>query len=435
MKKQTIHDIIGIGIGPFNLGLAALAYNIPNLKCIFFDKQREFNWHAGMLLDGTTLQVPFYADLVTLADPTSQFSYLNFLHKKQRLFRFAFHENNFVGRKEYNEYCRWVVSKLTNVFFGMQCQAIHYNKSTRIYSVTIKDNGSGSTITYKTKHVVIGVGNLPDIPACALPLVNKNIIHSSDYLAAKGKLLANKKITIIGSGQSAAEIFYDILQQPNQFDELHLFSRSERFFPMDYSKLALEMTSPDYIDYFFELSGDKKKKILGKQNALFKGINFSLITDIYDALYAIRLTHPLKKIGLYTNSELQHISQHEDQQLILDFFHGELDKHFIHSTNSLILATGYKQIIPDFLQPVKELIRFNEDGLYDVQKNYSIDKHNSIFVQNAELHTHGFNAPDLGMGPYRNAVIVNTILGKERFKIEKNIAFQTFGVPKHDIEQ
>jgi lysine N6-hydroxylase len=429
MKKQTVHDILGIGIGPFNLGLAALAHDIPNLKCIFFDKQEEFNWHAGMLMDNTTLQVPFYADLVTIADPTSKFSYLNFLHKKQRLFRFAIRENNFTPRKEYNEYCRWVVSQLPNVFFGMECIMIRFNRATKIYSVTIKDTLSGSIITYKTKNIVIGVGNVPNIPAYALPL-KENIIHSSNYLPAKENLLANKKITIIGSGQSAAEIFYDILQQPESFDELHLFSRAERFFPMDYSKLALEMTSPDYIDYFFGLSGDKKKKILGKQNALYKGINFSLITDIYDALYAIRLTHPLKKIGLYTNCELKNIRQCDEQKLILELFHGELDKNFIHSTSSVMLATGYKYVIPEFINHVKDLICFNEDGLYDVQKNYSIDNHNSIFVQNAELHTHGFNAADLGMGPYRNAIILNSILGRDHFLLEKNIAFQTFGIPE-----
>jgi hypothetical protein len=39
-------------------------------------------------------------------------------------------------------------------------------------------------------------------------------------------------------------------------------------------------------------------------------------------------------------------------------------------------------------------------------------------------HTHGFNAPDLGMGPYRNAIILNTILGYEYFPLEKDVPFQ-----------
>jgi len=31
------------------------------------------------------------------------------------------------------------------------------------------------------------------------------------------------------------------------------------------------------------------------------------------------------------------------------------------------------------------------------------------------------------MGPYRNAIILNSILGYEHFVMEKNVAFQRFG--------
>jgi lysine N6-hydroxylase len=430
--NSKVYDILGIGIGPFNLGLAALADKIEKLNCIFFDKQKEFNWHAGMLLDNARLQVPYYADLVTLADPTSPFSYLNYLHVHQRIIPLGINEKYFAPRKEYNEYCRWVASQLSNLFFGMECESLRYHKSSKIYSVRIRDVASGSTLAYRAKKLVIGVGNVPNIPECALPFLSDHIIHSANYLFAKEKLLVKRKITIVGSGQSAAEIFYDILQQPETFDQLFMFTRAADFFPMDYSRFALEKTTPDYIDYFFLLSNDKKKEVLSRQNALYKGINFSLITDIHDALDAVRLTHPFEKIGLVTCSELKNISLFPDNAIKMNFYHDEMEKEFIHSTEAVILATGYKYIIPEFLQPVKELVRFNGDGLYDVQKNYSIDCNNSIFVQNAELHTHGFNAPDLGMGPYRNAIILNTILGNEYFKIEKNSAFQTFGIPKED---
>jgi lysine N6-hydroxylase len=427
--------MIGIGIGPFNLGLAALSHKIEKLHCIFFDKQKEFNWHAGMLLDKARLQVPYYADLVTLADPTNPFSYMNFLHVHQRIIPLGINEKYYVPRKEYNEYCRWVVSQLSNLFFGMECESLRYHKGSKIYSVRICDVSSGSILTYRAKRVVIGVGTIPSIPDCTKSFMGDHpdrIIHSSDYLFAKEKLLAKRKITIVGSGQSAAEIFYDILQRPESFDNLFMFTRANDFFPMDYSRFALEKTTPDYIDYFFLLSNDKKKEVLNRQNALYKGINFSLITDIHDALDAVRLSHPFKKIGLVTSSELKNISLFPDAAIKMDFYHEEMEKEFIHSTEAVILGTGYKFIIPEFLQPVKELIRFNGDRLYDVKRNYSVDDRNSIFVQNAELHTHGFNAPDLGMGPHRNAIILNSILKKEHFKIERNITFQTFGIPKED---
>lgn len=68
-------DIIGIGLGPFNLSLAALLANQPNVSSKFFEQKCGFNWHKGMILPHTTLQVPFLADLVTLIDPTSTYTF------------------------------------------------------------------------------------------------------------------------------------------------------------------------------------------------------------------------------------------------------------------------------------------------------------------------------------------------------------------------
>ena len=84
----TEHDVIGIGLGPFNLGLAALLDGVDGVSATFFDARPDFSWHPGLLLDGASLQVPFLADLVTLADPTSPHSFLNYLHTHDRLYKF-----------------------------------------------------------------------------------------------------------------------------------------------------------------------------------------------------------------------------------------------------------------------------------------------------------------------------------------------------------
>src|SRR5689334_23033347 len=109
MKPPFLHptpySLIAIALVPFNLGLACLCAKLPHLTSLFLEQNPSFNWHPGMLLPDARMQVPFYADLVTVVDPTSPFTYLNFLKEKQRLFRFAIHENNFITRKEYNEYC------------------------------------------------------------------------------------------------------------------------------------------------------------------------------------------------------------------------------------------------------------------------------------------------------------------------------------------
>ncbi|HEV7737463.1 MAG TPA: SidA/IucD/PvdA family monooxygenase [Chlamydiales bacterium] len=467
---KTVYDIIGIGIGPFNLGMAALTDPIESLKCLFFDQNKEFNWHPGMMLDNARLQVPFYADLVTLADPCSRFSFMSFLKAKQRMFRFAILEDNFITRREYNEYCQWVAGQLSSLQFGYRCEAVRFDASENIYAVHVRDVVTQMGYVHYCKHLVIGVGMVSAVPECVSSLLTSTssphkeerriqsdvdpiIIHSSDYLYFKERLLTKKSVAIIGSGQSAAEIFYDLLTaSPLTLStggegerSLNWFTRTERFMPMDYSKFALEMTSPDYIKHFYSLSAEKKKSILHSQDTLFKGINFSLIEDIYRELHQQWNYNTVNFPALYPNSELTGINIADDRSIKMSFYHGECNRPFDHVAEAVILATGYRYEIPAFLDPIKELIlltadsstlRQTQDKLssgqaqYQVNEDYSIDEGHSIFVQNAELHSHGFNAPDLGMGPYRNASILNSILGYECFVMERDVCFQKFGVPE-----
>jgi lysine N6-hydroxylase len=255
-------------------------------------------------------------------------------------------------------------------------------------------------------------------------------LHSSSYLNQKENLEQQNSITVIGSGQSAAEIFFDLLQNmpAGSPKQLNWMTRSKSFFPMDYSKLALELTSPDYISYFYDLPEHKKTEVLRSQNTLYKGINFSLIDRIYDKIYELAEDFGALPVQLLTNMELMNVVQ-KDEKYYLDFFHLQQEKPFQFSSDAIILATGYKNTYPEFFNSVKERICWKDNGELDIAFNYSIDVNRSeIFVQNAELLTHGFNAPDLGMGPHRNAIIINTILGNEYYVTEKNVAFQEFGV-------
>lgn len=65
-------DVIGIGIGPFNLSLAALIEPTP-LRALFLEKRDALVWHPGLALPNSRLQVSPLKDCVTLVDPTSPF--------------------------------------------------------------------------------------------------------------------------------------------------------------------------------------------------------------------------------------------------------------------------------------------------------------------------------------------------------------------------
>ncbi|WP_240507474.1 SidA/IucD/PvdA family monooxygenase, partial [Streptomyces kanamyceticus] len=80
------------------------------------------------------------------------------------------------------------------------------------------------------------------------------VIHAADYLDHREPLLKAEHITVIGSGQSGAEIFLDLLRaRPAGREKIHWLARTEAFAPMEYSKLGLEHFTPDYTRYFHAL--------------------------------------------------------------------------------------------------------------------------------------------------------------------------------------
>jgi lysine N6-hydroxylase len=420
------YDLLGVGIGPFNLSLAALCDGVPGVNALFLDAKPAFSWHPGLLMEGTVLQVPFLADLVTMADPTSRFSFLNYLKHTGRLYPFYIRESFFPLRREYVDYCRWAAGRLRSVHFGQQVTAVEYADGG--YLVHTKDH------TYRGRRLVLGTGTPPHVPAACRGL-GGDLVHSSGYLDAKPALQAKSSITVVGSGQSAAEIYYDLLRDaPDRGYELVWVTRSARFFPLEYTKLTLEMTSPEYVDYFHALPAATRDRLNVAHKQLYKGINADLINEIFDLLYRKNLHGPCPT-RLMTNTELR-AARYDGGAYTLGLYQHEQGRAFDHTTQGLVLATGYRYREPAFLTPIAHRLGRDDRGRLAVRRDYRLETDGPpIYVQNAELHTHGFTAPDLGMAAYRNSRIIADLLGREHYPVERSIAFQEFAAPVgHPLE-
>ncbi|AZV43072.1 lysine N(6)-hydroxylase/L-ornithine N(5)-oxygenase family protein [Peribacillus asahii] len=428
MEQRNILDIIGVGVGPFNLGLAAL---LEKTECTYmcFEQKPQFNWHPGMLLEGTTLQVPFMADMVTMVDPTSPYSFLNYLHENKRLYQFYFFEKFQIPRNEYNHYCQWVANRLRGLKFSSEVTNItlHTEEDT-YYEVTVQHEESVKT--YYSRHIVMGIGTKPIFPKDFQSMYSDQLYHSAHYKMKREQTLKAKSITVVGSGQSAAEIVYDLLQQQDdQKYELSWYTRSKGFYPMEYSKLGLEHFSPDYTRYFYHLEPKKKQQVLQNQALLYKGISVNTISDIYELLYERTIGGEKTPIKIQALTELSNIEQQEDSQR-LTLYQYEQGVYQQTVSDVVILATGYQSSLPSFLEGMKQYVKFDDQGQLEIDEQYKVKTTvdgASLFIQNGELHTHGVGAPDLGLGAYRNAAIINQIAGKEVYKLYRRNIFQQFG--------
>ncbi|WP_281890744.1 lysine N(6)-hydroxylase/L-ornithine N(5)-oxygenase family protein [Paenibacillus sp. YYML68] len=431
----TTVDLLGIGIGPFNLGLAALLQRVPEVEAVFLERQRQFAWHPGMMVEGTTLQVPFFADLVTMADPTHPLSFLSYLHQQGRLYHFYFLEKFHITRKEYSHYCEWAAKQLASCRFGIQAESVTYAPDRGVFLVETQQLESGERTSWEAKNVVLGVGSTPAVPAPFRSQLGPRVLHSSAYMPNRAECLASRSITVIGSGQSAAEIVLDLIRRQSEHGyRVDWFTRSEGFFPMEYSKLGLEHFSPDYTSYFYNLPAERRDELRRRQGLLYKGISARTIADIYDALYeAGEAGGSASSVRLLACTEVQGVERcGEAGPYRLHCRHLQQETSFVHESDTVILATGYEHAEPACLASLEPYLQRDSLGRLDIEESYAVRLDPSVkgrlFIQNGELHTHGVGAPDLGLGAYRSSVIINQLAGREVYRVQERHVFQQFGV-------
>jgi putrescine N-hydroxylase len=444
IDNDGVYDLVGVGTGPFNLSLAALGDRVPGLRTLFLDEKPGFSWHAGMMLEGTTLQVPFLADLVTLVDPTSPWSFLSYLHEHDRLFPFYFAERFHVPRREYDHYCRWVAASLPSCRGSAHVDALAWDPDRSVFRVYYTDTRTGDGFVVYGRHVVLGVGTVPTIPQSMRNLLGDRVFHTADYLARRPGLDGLRDVTVIGSGQSGAEALLDLLRTPpGDATHLNWLTRSPAFAPMEYSKLGLEHFTPDYTGYFHALPEETRDRLFPQQWQLYKAISQETIAEIYELLYERAAGPHSDGVGvsgapatLMPNVEVVAANRFPGG-VELECRHLQLDRTFRLATDAVVLGTGYSAARPALLEPLSDLIDWDERGRYRVDADYRValrpDVTGGLFVQNAELHTHGVGAPDLGLGAHRAAVILNSVAGATVYRLPRRTAFTSFGVPETTV--
>ncbi|MFD5451554.1 lysine N(6)-hydroxylase/L-ornithine N(5)-oxygenase family protein [Streptomyces sp. NPDC127100] len=439
----TPRDLVGIGIGPFNLSLAALADPLPALDAVFYDQRPAFRWHPGQLIDGARIQVPFLADLVTLVDPASPWTFLNHLRARERLYPFYFAERFHIQRAEYDAYCRWVAEHLPTLRFHHQVDAVRWNPERELFEVDYTrldaDGEADAVGRTHTRNVVLGIGTEPHVPDALRPLADAPgvpVIHSADYLDHRDALLAAEHVTVIGTGQSGAEIFLDLLRhRPAGRERLHWLGRTEAFAPMEYSKLGLEHFTPDHTRYFHTLPEPVRDRLVAAQWQLHKGIDADTSAAIHDELYRRTLDGGWPDTVLTPGVRVRTAGRVTATRIELHLEHTQQNTRSRLTTGAVVLATGYRE------RPLGRILAGLDPYLHrdnrerprvDERFRLSLDPRvtGSVYVQNAETHTHGVGAPDLGLAAWRSATILNDLTGQEPYPLPGRTAFTTFGLER-----
>ncbi|WP_116141625.1 lysine N(6)-hydroxylase/L-ornithine N(5)-oxygenase family protein [Trinickia diaoshuihuensis] len=411
--SPEVLDLAGIGIGPFNLSLAAQLDPIPELKARFFDTRSAFAWHPGMLLPGAQMQTSILKDLVTGTNPTSPWSFLSYLVAHKRFYQFINAEYEAVPRREFSDYLQWVAAGLSSLRFGAS-----------VREVTLK--GDRFAIAFDggrayARNVSIAVGKKPSVPEWAERLPNEVAFHSNEA-ARHLSSVSPQRIAVIGGGQSGAEIV-DALFDLKPSASICWISRRPNFEPIDATPFTNELFSPGYMECFHGLPERLRLSHVRRQVLASDGISPATLKKLYRRIYERKLDPSHDKSGDISLRPHRDVfsAERRGKEVWLTIRNGFDETTEVLVVDAIVLATGYRFVLPDFFESLRSRMSFNALGEPVLQHDFSLSwdgpRENRIFLMNAGRYSHGIAEPQLSLAAWRSAVIANALLGRRHFDL------------------
>ncbi|MFB8206861.1 MULTISPECIES: lysine N(6)-hydroxylase/L-ornithine N(5)-oxygenase family protein [unclassified Streptomyces] len=419
-----VHDLIGIGFGPSNVAMA-IAISEHNARsgtreavtAQFFEQQPAFGWHRGMLIDDATMQVSFLKDLVTLRNPSSEFSFLCYLKSKGRLIDFINHKNLFPLRVEFHDYFEWAAAQVDDlVSYDHEVVGVTQvveDGVVEYLDVTVR-SGEGLTV-HRARNLVIGTGLRPLVPEGIER--GDRVWHNSELLTRVGELdgTSPSRFVVVGAGQSAAE---NVAYLHRRFPEAEICAVFSRYgySPADDSSFANKIFDPDAVDEFYAAPENIKRRLMDYHgNTNYSVVDIDLIDDLYRQMYQEKVLGT-ERLRFLNVSRLTAAEETPDtvRATVTSLVTGE---ETVLEADVVVFATGYSPADPlGLLGEAAEYCLRDEEGRVRVERDYRIATDAAlncgIYLQGGTEHTHGITSALLSNTAIRVGEILDSLLDR-----------------------
>lgn len=427
--KSEAYDLIGLGFGPSNLALMAALeedgeaiFGHP-LRCLFLERKPGFRWHPDMLLEETQVQLSFLKDLVTLRNPKSHFTFLNYLKEKGRLDKFVNLRSFFPTRIEFNDYYCWVAGQLRKyVLFNTAVLSVSPVESEQddgrveLVKVEASDLATHRPRSYLTRNLVVATGGIPALPDGIDLQPDQRAFHSNEFLTRIERDYTDRnapyRFVVVGSGQSAAEIFrYLYTNYPNA--DVTAAIRRFAYKPADESHFVNEIFFPQMEDILYSLPEEKRLPILqAHRDTNYSCVDRELIEAIYRDVYQSMIAGT-DRFRIRPFLELRGFEDSPSGS-VLEFRDIVHEKTEYMEADGVALATGFiRPKMPLIIGNLSSYLHCESSGRYKVNRSYRIITDPSfeprIFLQGFCEDSHGLSDTLLSTLPSRVSDILKDL--------------------------
>ncbi|MFI5910630.1 lysine N(6)-hydroxylase/L-ornithine N(5)-oxygenase family protein [Dactylosporangium sp. NPDC051541] len=404
---STVYDVVGIGFGPSNLALAIAIeeYNLERpaperIRATFVERQDRFGWHRGMLFTDATMQVSFLKDLVTLRNPSSDYSFVSYLHAKNRLADFINYKSMYPLRVEFHDYLEWAAGRVgAPVLYGHTVTDVVPAAGGELLDVVATGAGGpgagGAVRHLRARNVVVAAGLEPSLPAGVEPA--ERVWHNLDILHRAERFTVERpeRFIVIGAGQSAAESVAFLHERYPTAEVCSVFHRYG-YSPADDSNFANRIFDPDAIDLYFDAPADVKRMLFDyHRNTNYSVVDGDLIEELYRRGYREQvLGH--RRLRMLNASRLAELRPRPDGVTAV-VEHLPSGAVLELEADAIVYATGYRPVDPArLLGAAGAHCRRDEEGLLRLGRDYRVvtgaGLRAGVYVQGGTEHAHGITS-------------------------------------------
>jgi L-ornithine N5-oxygenase len=415
-------ELLAVGAGPANLALAVALEELGDealaRDTMVIERCQAVGWQEGLLMPWAKSQVAFAKDLVTMRNPRSEYSFLNYLHRTGRLDDFINMGNISPYRREVSGYLKWVSESLRKVRFELGCECVSI-EPTRDSAGTITGwltrLADGRTII--SRYLVIGIGRDPYVPQPLAGLPARRLVHSTQYRNRVGALPKDHphRIAVVGAAQSAAEMFQAAGHDLPDSDVTWVM-RSIGLRAYDTNKFTNELYYPSFVDQFFDARAEGKEQILREMHRTnYSGVERDMLENLYADLYLDRLAGAGHR-RLVTMTDIS-AAREEDDEIVVELIDRVTGRVSHLRADLVLLGTGFVRSMPWLVRSLAAatgLERIAVTRQYQLVLDQPTEA--ACYLQGVNEATHGIADSLLSVLAHRSAEITHDILRHRRSK-------------------
>ncbi|HJQ03002.1 MAG TPA: SidA/IucD/PvdA family monooxygenase [Jatrophihabitans sp.] len=354
-------ELLAIGAGPSNLALAVAIEELAPAdfarKCLVIEQHQDIGWQRGMLLPWAQSQVSFLKDLVTMRNPRSQFTFINYLYESDRLHDFINMSSFLPFRLEISNYLQWVARSLSRVQvqYDRRCMRVDAVRSAAgEITAWLVELSDGSVLA--ARNLVVGIGRDPHIPEVFRSLDKAKVIHSTEYADRVSELdqAASLRIAVVGAAQSAAEMLWESYQRMPTA-QCAMIMRTVGLGYYQTSQFTNELYFPSFTDTFYAAKPEARQRVLTEMRRTnYAGVTPELLNAIYRQMYQERLTGR-QRLRMIPSVDITDARMEADEVVLTltQQMTGEQDEL---RCDVVMLGTGFERTLPALTRTIAELV-------------------------------------------------------------------------------